>query len=254
MPQFAQSPRPASPADSDQVIPAAELQRLRALATLGELTGTATHEFNNIMMTVMNYAKSALRDRSDANLDKALGRILDASQRAARISGTILAQARNRRDSLQPTELAPLIEDTLELLSRELRKYRVTVETAIDPACPRAIAGGNQIQQLLINLLINARQAMPEGGTVTVGLASDPQAGEVILSVRDSGSGIPREHLPHIFDPFFSTKAGPDDSGKGGTGLGLAACKEIVDRHQGRIRVESTPGRGTAFHIRLKAA
>ncbi len=231
-----------------------DLDRLRALATLGELTGTATHEFNNILMTIMNYAKLGLRDRSEAGRDKALTKILEASQRAARISSTILAQARNRHDSMQPTDLAALISDTLELLSREMRKYRVTVETMIDPATPLGIASGNQIQRVLINLLVNARQAMPGGGTVSVSLAPDPQSGDVVLTVRDSGAGIPREQLPHIFDPFFSTKAGPDESGKGGTGLGLAACKEIIDAHQGRIRVESTVGRGTAFLIRLKAA
>src|SRR5690606_32332514 len=85
-------------------------------------------------------------------------------------------------------------------------------------------------------------------------LAPDPQSGEVVLTVRDTGSGIPRDQLPRIFEPFFSTKTGPDESGKGGTGLGLSACKEIIDAHQGRIRVESTVGRGTAFLIRLRAA
>lgn len=245
-------PPPATSATRE--LTRAELDHLRALATLGELTGTATHEFNNVLMTIMNYAKLALRDRSEAGRDKALTKILEASQRAARISGTILAQARNRRDSLQPTDLGALIQDTLELLGRELRKYRVAVETQLDPSTPPAIASGNQIQRVLINLLINARQAMPDGGTVTVALAPDPQSGEVVLTVRDTGSGIPRDRLPRIFEPFFSTKTGPDESGKGGTGLGLSACKEIIDAHQGRIRVESTVGRGTAFLIRLRAA
>lgn len=231
-----------------------ELDRLRALATLGELTGTATHEFNNILMTVMNYAKLAIRDRSEAGRDKALGKILDASQRAARISSTILAQARNRQDSVAPTDLGELVRDTLELMSRELRKYRVDVQTVFDPATPKAMLSGNQIQSVLINLLVNARQAMPQGGTVTVSLAADPTAGEVVLTVRDSGTGIPRDQLPKIFDSFYSTKQGPDESGRGGTGLGLSACKEIIDAHRGRIRVESSVGVGTAFIIRLPAA
>lgn len=234
-------------------LPQIELDRLRALATLGELTGTATHEFNNVLMTIMNYAKLGIRDRSDAARDKALSKILESSQRAAKITGTILAQARNRHDSMQPTDLTALVNDTLELLSREMRKYRVRVETAIDPETPKAMLSGNQIQSVLINLLVNARQAMPDGGTVAVGLAPDRESDEVILSVRDSGAGIPREKLPSIFEPFYSTKPGPDESGKGGTGLGLASCKGIIDAHGGRIRVESTVGRGTAFIIRLKA-
>jgi signal transduction histidine kinase len=104
---------------------------------------------------------------------------------------------------------------------------------------------------VLLNLLINGRQSMPEGGTILIRLSPSSDGKFVELVVRDSGSGIPREALPHIFDAFYTTKDGPDESGKGGTGLGLAACKEIIDSHHGRIRVESTVGRGTAFIIRL---
>ncbi len=231
-----------------------ELRRLQSLATLGELTGTATHEFNNLLMTIMNYAKLGLRNRDDASRDKALTRILDASQRAAKITTTILGQAKNRPDSMQPTDLGKIIEDTLELLGRELRKYRVHVETQVDQNASPALASGNQIQRVLINLLVNARQAMPDGGSVLVGLENATDANEVVLTVRDSGTGIPRDQLPHIFEPFFTTKTGPDETGKGGTGLGLAACKDVIDAHQGRIRVESTVGKGTAFIIRLPRA
>ncbi len=241
--------------DSDTTLPMQrELQRLQALATLGELTGTATHEFNNILMTIMNYAKLGLRNRDDASRDKALTKILDASQRAAKITSTILAQAKNRADSMQPTDVAELIRDTLELLGRELNKYRVAVELNIATGVGQAIASGNQIQRVLINLLVNARQAMTDGGTVIISLEQDLAAEEIILTVRDTGSGIPRDQLPHIFDAFYSTKTGPDETGKGGTGLGLAACKEIIDAHQGRLRVESTVGKGTAFIIRLRRA
>jgi signal transduction histidine kinase len=227
---------------------------MQSLAALGELTGTATHEFNNVLMTIINYAKLGMRNRDDASRDKALGKILEASERAAKITGTILAQARNRSDSLEPTDLGEIIRDSLVLLEREMRKYRVAVETEIDPATPPAMASGNQIQRVLLNLLINARQSMPDGGTIMIRLAPASENGLVELIVRDSGSGIPRETLPHIFDAFYTTKVGPDDSGKGGTGLGLAACKDIIDAHRGRIRVESSVGRGTAFIIRLPAA
>ncbi len=230
-----------------------ELRKMQSLAALGELTGTATHEFNNVLMTIMNYAKLGIRNRDDASRDKALQKILDASERAAKITATILAQARNRSESLEPTDLAAIVEDSLVLLEREMRKYRIAIETELDPATPAAMASGNQIQRVLLNLLINARQSMPEGGTILIRLAPS-EDGMVEIAVRDSGSGIPKDSLPHIFDAFYSTKAGPDESGKGGTGLGLAACKEIIDAHQGRIRVQSTIGRGTAFIIRLPAA
>jgi signal transduction histidine kinase len=228
-----------------------ELKKMQSLAALGELTGTATHEFNNVLMTILNYAKLGIRNRDDASRDKAFQKILDAAERATKITTTILAQARNRSESLTATDLGEIIDDALVLLERELRKYRIAVETQIDPDTPKAMASGNQIQRVLLNLLINARQAMSAGGTILVRLAPSSEAGWVELMVRDSGSGIPPAALPHIFDPFFSTKSGPDESGKGGTGLGLAACKEIIDAHQGRIRVESSLGRGTAFIIRL---
>ena len=228
-----------------------ELRRMQALASLGELTGTATHEFNNILMTIINYAKLGIRNRDEASRDKALGKILEASERAAKITQTILAQARNRSESFEPTNLGEIIRDCLVLLEREMRKYRVAVETDLDPSTPPAIANGNQIQRVLLNLLINARQSMPDGGTILIRLTPSRESGYVELVVRDSGTGIPRESLPKIFDAFYTTKQGPDDSGKGGTGRGLAACKEIIDAHRGRIRVESTVGRGTAFIIRL---
>lgn len=228
-----------------------ELKKMQSMAALGELTGTATHEFNNVLMTIINYAKLGIRNRDDASRDKALQKILDASQRAAKITSTILAQARNRSESFEPTNMGAIISDALVLLEREMRKYRIAIETEIDASTPNALVSGNQIQRVLLNLLINARQAMPEGGTILIRLAPSGEAGWMDLTVRDSGNGIPTETLPHIFDPFYSTKDGPDESGKGGTGLGLAACKEIIDAHQGRIRVESTVGRGTAFIIRL---
>ncbi len=136
------------------------------------------------------------------------------------------------------------------LLEREMMKYRIRIEKHIDPT-PEAWANGNQIQQVLLNLLINARQAMPNGGQVTVRFGYDSVSEMIDLSVRDTGSGIAPEALRKIFDPFFTTKSGPDASGKGGTGLGLATCRDIIEAHRGRIRVDSTPGRGTAFTLKL---
>lgn len=245
----------ASPDTSDKDAELAslrgELRRMQSMAALGELTGTATHEFNNVLMTVINYAKLGLRNEDTAGRTKALTKILEASQRAAKITSTILAQARNRSESMEPTCLCEIIEGSMVLLEREMRKYRVAVETQLDASTPKIIASGNQLQRVLLNLLINARQAMPEGGTVLIKLAPVPGEESVELTVRDSGTGIPQDQLPKIFESFYSTKEGPDESGKGGTGLGLAACKEVIDGHGGRIRVQSTVGRGTAFIIRL---
>ena len=146
-----------------------------------------------------------------------------------------------------------MIDDSLLLLEREMAKYRVQVDRQI-AAVPPAWANGNQIQQVLLNLLINARQAMPSGGQILVRLGFDAATQMLELVVRDSGSGMSPDTLRRIFDPYFTTKSGPDATGKGGTGLGLSMCRDIIEAHQGRIRVESTPGRGTAFTLRLPVA
>ena len=219
-----------------------QLQHAQKLTSLGELVSTATHEFNNVLMTIINYSKMGMRCRDDATRDKALGKILAASEKAARITNSILGVARNRSDGFEPTDLAKLIEDALVLLEREMSKYRISVEQQIGQV-PEALVNANQIQQILLNLLINARQAMSQGGRLLIKLDYDPESNMVVLVVRDNGSGIPAEKLPRIFDAFYSTKDGPDESGKGGTGLGLSSCHNIVEAHRGRIRVQSTVGK-----------
>jgi signal transduction histidine kinase len=225
----------------------AEAQKLTAL---GELVGTTTHEFNNILMTIINYAKLGIRHQDRTTRDKAFEKILAAGNRAAQITNTVLGLARRRSAGQEPTDLVQLVEDTMVLLEREMNKYRITVEKHFQPI-PEAYVNGNQIQQVLLNLLINARQAMPKGGRLLIKLSHDPDSNMIDLVVRDYGCGIPQDLLPRIFDPFFTTKSGPDASGKGGTGLGLSMCREIIEAHQGRLRVDSTVGKGTAFTLKL---
>ncbi len=227
-----------------------ELTQAQRMTALGELVSTTTHEFNNVLMTIINYAKLGLRHKDDATRDKAFDRILAAAQRAERITNGVLGMARNRSVDFAPTELAPLVEETMTLLEREMQKYRVAVRREFSPA-PAVRAVGNQIQQVVLNLATNARQAMPGGGELTLRIAHDEAAGLVDLTVRDTGKGIPRQELPKIFERYYTTKSGPDATGKGGTGVGLSTCRDIVEAHQGRIRVESTVGKGTAFTVRL---
>ncbi|MCL2623299.1 MAG: ATP-binding protein [Planctomycetaceae bacterium] len=225
-----------------------QLLQAQKLTAIGELASTTTHEFNNLLMTIINYAKLGLRHTDDETRTKSFDKILTAANRAAKVTGTILGMARNRRPGFEPTQLKPIIEDALLLLEREMNKYRISVERELHDV-PEIMADGNQIQQILVNLFINARQAMPNGGKLKIKLDFDPVNPYVALVVRDDGTGIPTEKLRHIFDAFYTTKAGPDASGKGGTGLGLAACRSIVEAHSGKIRVNSTLGKGTAFTI-----
>ena len=143
------------PSLEDQVrILTQQLQQAQKMTSLGELVSTTTHEFNNVLMTIINYAKMGLRCRDDATRDKALDKILAASQKAARITNSILGVARNRSDAFEPTDLSQLIDDALVLLERELSKYRIKVDREIGNA-PEAMVNANQIQQILLNLLIN---------------------------------------------------------------------------------------------------
>jgi signal transduction histidine kinase len=242
----------AIPLEEQVAVLKEQLAQAQKLTALGELVSTTTHEFNNVLMTIINYAKMGMRHKDAATRDKAFDKILAAGNRAAAITNGILGFARNRSTGMEPTDLRRVVNDSLLLLERELAKYHVRVEKHFD-SVPEVIANGNQIQQVLLNLLINARQAMANGGTLTVRLVNEDSAGTVDLVVRDSGCGMPPETLRRIFDPFFTTKSGPDASGKGGTGLGLSMCRDIIEAHHGRIRVESALGKGTMFTIKLPA-
>jgi signal transduction histidine kinase len=230
-----------------------QLAQAQRLTALGELVSTTTHEFNNVLMTIINYAKFGMRHKDNPTRDKSFEKILLAGNRAAKITSTVLGLARNRSAGQESTNMVELVENTLLLLEREMNKYRVTVDKSFQPV-PPAYVNGNQIQQILLNLLVNARQAMPGGGRVLIKLLYDSQSDTVDLMVRDNGCGIPADRLPRIFDAFYTTKAGPDASGKGGTGLGLSMCRDIIEAHHGRLRVDSTVGKGTAFTLKLPTA
>ena len=230
-----------------------QLAQSQRLTALGELVGTTTHEFNNVLMTILNYAKMGMRHKDAPTRDKCFDKIFNSANRAATITNTVLGLARNRSAGQEPTDLGKLVENTLLLLEREMNKYRVTVEKSFQPI-PQAYVNGNQIQQVLLNLLINARQSMPSGGRLWIKLLHDAENDMIDLVIRDNGSGIPAEKLPRIFESFYTTKTGPDASGKGGTGLGLSMCRDIIESHHGRIRVDSTVGKGTAFTLKLPTA
>lgn len=244
-------PLPPDPRQDDREYLLRKLADAQRMAVLGELLSTTTHEFNNLLTTILNYAKLALRYQDDpVARDKSLRKIVMAGERGARITSTILAGARNRSADFQSTDLGGLVEDVLILLERELSRYRIRVDFQKDPVPPiRGI--GNQLQQVLMNLLVNARQAMLQGGEVRIRMAHEPGSPFVDLMIRDTGTGIPQDKIRQIFEPFYTNKTGPDETGKGGTGLGLSACRDIIQAHQGRIRVESTVGLGTCFTLRL---
>jgi signal transduction histidine kinase len=227
----------------------AQLLQAQKLGSIGVLASSITHEFNNILTTIINYSKMGLRHRDHATREKAFDKILSAGQRAAKITTGMLSYARARADRRDPLSLVQILQDVLVLVEKDLQSHRVRLETNFADE-PYAEVNAGQVQQVLLNLIINARQAMAGGGTLSVTVRKNARDGMGEIAVRDTGTGIPPEKLRNIFDPFFSTKTA-DGEGRGGTGLGLALCKDVIESHHGRIRVESALGEGTCFTLRF---
>jgi signal transduction histidine kinase len=225
---------------------------LQRVSSLGVLAGGVCHELNNALTPILNYAKLGLRNPDPKYRDRAFEKILEAAQRAAAITGGVLGLARPQADRREPADLIRLAEEVILLVGKDLSRNRVHLDFQT-VGCPYARVNPAQIQQVLLNLVINARQAMPKGGTVRLRVAVDAAGRLAELSVADNGTGIAPADLRHIFDPFFTTKNGPDDTGAGGAGLGLSVCRDIVEAHHGRLRAESRPGQGTTFTLRLPA-
>ena len=227
-----------------------QLLRAQRLSSVGTLASSVAHEFNNILTTLINYAKLGLRPEcSEVTKQQAFEKILKGSQRAAIIISSMLGFARNNSTQRELTDLAPLIDEVLVLTDKDLSKHQIRVEKRYQSRPKVPIVRG-QIEQILLNLIINARQAMPNGGRLTIDLRENPQTHMAEIAICDTGVGIPPEQLRLIFEPFYTTKT-PDDQGHGGSGLGLSVCRQIIEQHQGRIRVESVVGKGSKFTVKL---
>jgi signal transduction histidine kinase len=241
----------AAPSETDQL--REQLLRAQRLSSVGTLASSVAHEFNNILTTVINYAKQGLRPETDeAARLHALEKILKGSQRAATIINSMLGFTRNQSTQREPADLIAIIEEALILTEKDLSKHQVQVEKRFQGR-PKAPVVRGQIEQILLNLIINARQAMPRGGRLRIEVRENVAAGMAEIRIADTGVGIPPEQLRLIFEPFYTTKA-PDEHGRGGSGLGLSVCRQIIEQHQGRIRVESLPGKGAIFTVKLPLA
>ncbi len=239
-------------ADDEVTLSRSQLEQLQRGASVGAVASSIAHEFNNVLTTILNSAKLGATAPDAESRQRAFDRILSSARRAAKITSGVLALSRNRPTVRENVAVVALVEDVLAVLEKDLAKHQIRLERAYR-AEPRANVVASQIEQVVMNLVINARQAMPKGGTLRVGVAVGAE-GMVEIGVKDSGGGMGADTLARIFDPFFTTKAGPDASGQGGSGLGLSICREIVERHHGRIRVESLPGKGSTFTIKLPLA
>ena len=226
-----------------------QLLQAQRLSSVGELASSIAHEFNNILTTIINSAKLGMRNPSVAEKQQAFERVVKAGHRAAAIAGGMLGFARKSASHRTKCDIARLVEEALILTDKDLSKHRIQIETKIHSR-PVVWAVPGQVEQILVNLMINARQAMPTGGRLKIEVGENEAADVAEVKISDTGVGIPPEQLRQIFEPFFTTKE-PDEYGRGGTGLGLSVCRQIIEQHHGRIRVESAVGKGSTFTLKL---
>jgi signal transduction histidine kinase/CheY-like chemotaxis protein len=234
-----------------------QLRHLQKLESIGQLTGGVAHDFNNLLTAVIGNLE-LLRKRLPANpsTDRLIDGAMQGAQRGASLTQRLLAFARRQALDPQPVDLAELVHGMDELLRRSIGPG-VQMNIDLPPALPPAQADANQIELALLNLAVNARDAMRDGGTLSIGLdvAATAEAGDltegryVRLTVSDSGTGMDRETLQRAIEPFFSTK----ELGKG-TGLGLSMVHGLARQLKGSLRLFSEPGRGTRAELWLPIA
>ena len=235
----------------------AQLLQAEKLSAIGQLVAGVAHELNNPLTSVIGYAQ-LLEDefdtpgdmRSATELAQDMRRIAQESERAARIVRNLLAFARRQAAARAPQDVADLFSRVMALRSYELRRNGLELVSDFAAGLPQVVADGSQLQQALLNLVLNAEQAMRGRPTkrLHVGARFDESAAAVELFIKDTGQGIDRANLSRIFDPFFTTR----DVGEG-TGLGLSICYGIVRDHGGQITVESVVNAGTTFSLLLPA-
>jgi len=227
-----------------------QLVQSEKLSAVGEFVAGVAHELNNPLTAVMGFSEMMREADVDAKYRRHLDLIYKAAQRCHKIVQSLLSFARRHKPERKAVSVNELIEAVLEILAYQLRTDNIKVVTVLNSNIPPVMADGHQIQQVLLNIINNARQAIEasqHGGKIQI--STDVCGQTVLIRIQDDGPGILPENLRRIFDPFFTTK----EVGKG-TGLGLSLCYGIVKEHGGQIKVDSTPGRGAIFIIELPLA
>jgi two-component system cell cycle sensor histidine kinase/response regulator CckA len=224
------------------------LHRSQKLEALGRLAGGVVHDVNNLLAVVKSAADALHRGVPPDELGELAFEIADAARRGTALTRQLLAFSRRQPVEPRELELAPLIEGMTGMLAR-LMPGGIRVRTALSPKPLRIRADPGQVEQVVMNLVVNARDAMPAGGEVlvTTAQASEPGRGSfAVIAVRDEGVGMTEEVMAHVFEPFFTTK----EPGRG-TGLGLATVFGVAQQAGGFVTVESAPGKGSTFRVHL---
>jgi PAS domain S-box-containing protein len=227
-----------------------QLLQAEKMAALGQTVSGVAHELNNPLATILSSAERlSQRATLEEPVRRGLETILSESERAARIVRNLLTFARKRQTTRAMVDVNQVVRETLALRAYEQHVTNINVIDALAAGLPNVFADGHQVQQVLLNLVINAEQAMLSAhgrGVLVVRTWHDAEQESVVLEINDDGPGISDDLQPKIFDPFFTTK----EVGKG-TGLGLTVAYAIVQEHGGRIRLESRPNAGASFYVEL---
>ena len=227
-------------------------------AAIGELAGGVAHEVNNPLQIILSRVQLMIKKGQDAKTEEGLRLIENNVRRISRIIRALLGFASDNNADAERTcfQIRTPLRQAVALVRHQLETHMIAIDFDVPDELPIVCGNVGEFEQVFINLVLNAQNAMPKGGTLRVSAAviaageQAPPGGEMIeIRFQDSGLGIEPEHIDRIFEPFFTTR--PDD---GGTGLGLAVSYRIIDTHDGAITVESEPGRGATFIIRLPAA
>jgi PAS domain S-box-containing protein len=225
-----------------------QLLQAEKLTSLGLLAAGVAHEVNTPLAVISNYIQMLAKQLPAGDARQALiDKIVKQTFRASEIVNHLLNFSRTGAAEFQPISLNQVVEETLSLLTHPLRTGHVQVVRNLSPELPTVLGSSNRLQQVFLNLFLNARDAMPAGGMLEVRSAA--HNGSVEVEVTDTGLGISRDNLARIFDPFFTTKASAR-----GTGLGLSVSYGIIKEHAGKIEVRSTPGKGTSFRLEFPVA
>lgn len=240
---------------TDRIQLEAQLTQSEKLSSIGLLAAGVAHEVNTPLAVISSYTQMLTKHmRDDERLAPVLEKITQQTFRASEIVNGLLNFSRTSGTEFTSLDLNELLRDTLTLLEHQLKTAQIRIETNFDPQLARIHGNQGKLQQVILNLMLNAKDAMFGMSNATLKVATFNSSGHVFVRIQDSGGGIEREHLHRIYDPFFTTKTKPQEGEHKGTGLGLAVSYGIIQEHAGKIHVESERGIGTAFQIEFPAS
>jgi two-component system, NtrC family, sensor kinase len=235
---------------TDQTEMEGQLAQAEKLSSIGLLAAGVAHEVNTPLAVISSYTQMLARQvRDNDRLAPLLEKITQQTFRASEIVNGLLNFSRTSGAEYRETDVNAIIRETLVLLDHQFRTSQIQVETSLLPELPPILGNPGKLQQVFLNLFLNAKDAMTGVDEERTLRVATEMNGHVSISISDSGSGIAPEHLRRIYDPFFTTKTARRDGQPRGTGLGLAVTYGIIQEHSGKIHVESQVGQGTTFYL-----